>query len=257
MTDAPPSDRAAILDPAPHGFFGRRGGMSEGLYASLNCGPGSNDDPDAVTRNRARVAAAMGVRPEALLTVSQIHSARVVVADGPFTGARPQADALVTATPSLAVAALAADCAPVLLSDPAARVVAAAHAGWRGALDGVLEATIDAMTGLGARRERIAGVVGPCISQAAYEVGPEFVERFIDADPAHGRFFAGGRGDRAQFALPGFCLARLRAKGVARADWIGRCTHGDPERFFSYRRATQAGEPDYGRQMAAIRPPPG
>ena len=254
---APEPTLHPALAPARHGFFGRRGGVSGGIYASLNCGPGSADDPGAVATNRARVAAALGVAPAALLTLRQAHSARAVVVDGPWTGDRPQADALVSGDPGLALGALAADCAPVLFIDPAAGIVAAAHAGWRGALDGVLAATVDAMTGLGARRERIAAVVGPCISQRAYEVGPEFVERFVDEDPAFARFFAGGVGDRAQFDLPGFCLDRLRAEGVAQVAWIGACTHDDPDRWFSYRRATRAGEPDYGRQIAAIRAPGG
>jgi len=245
------------LAPARHGFFGRRGGVSGGIYASLNCGPGSADDPDAVAANRARVAATLGVAPAALLTASQVHGARAVVVDGPWSGDRPQADALVSGDPALALGALAADCAPVLFIDPTAGIAAAAHAGWRGALDGVLAATVAAMTGLGARRERIAAVVGPCIAQRAYEVGPEFVERFVDEDRAFARFFAGGRGDRAQFDLPGFCLDRLRAEGVAQAVWIGACTHDAPERWFSHRRAARAGEPDYGRQIAAIRAPGG
>jgi YfiH family protein len=229
--------------------------VSRGLYDSLNCGPGSQDDPAAVAENRARVAARLGVAPEGLLSLHQIHSPTVVVATGPWPAERPRADAAVTATPGVAVGALAADCAPVLFADVEGGVVGAAHAGWRGALDGVLEATVAAMEGLGARPDRIAAVVGPCISQPAYEVGPEFVERFLDDDPEHARFFAGGRGDRAQFDLPGFCLARLRAAGVGRAEWIGRCTFADPDRFFSYRRTNHAGEPDYGRQIAAIRLP--
>jgi YfiH family protein len=245
----------AGLDPCPHGFFTRAGGVSTGIYAGLNCGRGSRDDPGAVDENRARVAAALGVAPERLLTVHQVHSARAVVADGPWSGAPPEADAVVTRAPGLAVAALAADCAPVLLADAHAGVVGAAHAGWRGALDGVLEAAVEAMIGLGARRERIAAAVGPCISQAAYEVGPEFVERFLDEDRGFARWFAGGRGDRSVFDLPGFALGRLRAAGVERCVWTGHCTHGAPARFFSYRRSVQAGEGDYGRNISAIRTP--
>ncbi len=246
---------AAGLDPCPHGFFTRAGGVSGGIYEGLNCGRGSDDDPAAVSENRARVAARLGVAPERLLTVHQIHSARCVIAEGPWEGAPPQADAIATRAPGLAVAALAADCAPVLLADAGAGVVAAAHAGWRGALDGVVAATVEAMLGLGARRGRIAAAVGPCIGQAAYEVGPEFVERFLDEDRGHARHFAGGRGDRAMFDLPGFVLGRLRAAGVEDCAWTGHCTHGAPARFFSYRRATQAGEPDYGRCISAIRLP--
>jgi YfiH family protein len=227
--------------------------VSVGIYASLNCGPGSRDDPAAVAENRARVAAAMEVAPERLLTLHQAHTARVLTVDSPFAGERPQADGLVTATPGLALGALAADCAPVLLADAAAGVVGAVHSGWRGAFDDIPGAAVEAMTALGARRERIVAVVGPCISQSAYEVGPEFVERFCDDDPENARWFAGGAGDRAQFDLPGFVLGRLRAAGVGRAEWLGRCTYGDPARFFSYRRATHRGEVDYGRLISVIR----
>jgi YfiH family protein len=245
----------AGLGPCPHGFFTRAGGVSTGIYEGLNCGRGSRDDPAAVDENRARVAGALGVAPERLLTAHQVHSARAVVAEGPWEGPPPEADAVVTRTPGLAVAALAADCAPVLLADAGAGVVGAAHAGWRGALDGVVEAAVEAMIALGARRERIAAAVGPCISQAAYEVGPEFVERFLDEDHGFARWFAGGRGDRAMFDLPGFVLGRLRAAGVEGCAWTGQCTHGAPTRFFSYRRSVQAGAGDYGRNMSAIRAP--
>jgi YfiH family protein len=166
---------------------------------------------------------------------------------------RPRADALVTATPGLAIAVLTADCAPVLLADAEAGVVGAAHAGWRGARDGVLEATLDAMAALGARHDRIRAAIGPTISQRAYEVGPEFVEGFLDDDPATARFFASGASDRAHFDLPGYALWRLRAAGVAEAEWIRHCTYADPERFYSYRRATHAGEADYGRLISVIR----
>jgi YfiH family protein len=246
---------AAELNPCRHGFFGRDGGVSTGIYAGLNCGRGSADDPAAVAENRRIVAASLGVAPAALLTAHQVHSARAVTVAGPWDGAPPEADAIVTRDPDLAVAALAADCAPVLLADAGAGVVAAAHAGWRGALDGVVEATVDAMVAAGARRDRIGAAVGPCISQRAYEVGPEFVERFLDEDRAFARWFAGGRGDRAMFDLPGFVLGRLRAAGVDRCRWTGDCTHSAPDRFFSYRRATQAGAGDYGRNVSAIRAP--
>lgn len=254
MTDAPPHLIDPALAPAPHGFFGREGGGSQGIYASLNCGPGSADDPATVASNRARVAAALGA--ETLLTARQVHSAQAVTVDAPFADdARPQADAFVTATPGLAVGALAADCAPVLLADVEAGVVAAAHAGWRGAFGGVLEATVDAMESLGARRGRIRARIGACISQAVYEVGPEFVERFLDDDPEAARWFAGGLGDRALFDLPGYCLGRLRAAGVGDAGWIGRCAFSEPEAWFSHRRARRDGAPDYGRHVAAIAPP--
>lgn len=239
------------LAPAPHGFFTRQGGISRGLYAGLNCGPGSSDDPDAVAANRARVAAHLQVSPDALLTLHQVHSPNVVRVTEPFVAEdRPRADALVTDRPGLAIAALAADCAPVLFQ--ADGVVGAAHAGWRGALSGVLEATAADMSALGARD--IRATVGPCISQKAYEVGPEFLEAFLAEDPDHARFFASGAGERMQFDLPGFCLARLRAAGVE-AEWTGHCTYADPDRFFSYRRTTHRGEADYGRMISAIRLP--
>ncbi len=252
-TDSPERVTAEVLAAAPHGFFTRRGGVSGGLYASLNCGPGSRDADEAVAANRARVAAAMGVAPDRLLTLHQVHSARVVVAEGPWTGPRPEADGVVTRDPGLAVAALAADCAPVLFADVEAGVVGAAHAGWRGALSGVIGATVEAMLTLGARRARIAAAVGPCIGQASYEVGPEFVEGFIDEDRAFARFFARGDGDRALFDLPGFCLDRLAAEGIERRAFTGGDTCAEPERFFSHRRMVRRGEADYGRMISAIR----
>ncbi|MEM7498113.1 MAG: peptidoglycan editing factor PgeF [Pseudomonadota bacterium] len=252
-----------ITDPAlhglPHGFFTREGGVSSGIYSSLNGGPGSADDGVAVAANRGRIAARLGAR--ALVSVAQVHSAEAVVVTGPFEGRRPEADAMVTATPGIALGVLTADCAPVLLVDRQAGVIGAAHAGWKGAVGGVLEAVLDAMAGLDADPARIIAVIGPTISQRAYEVGPEFVERFLDEAPENARFFATGRahpeGDRAQFDLPSYALARLRAAGVAEASWTGHCTHTDPARFFSYRRSRQAGEPDYGRLVAAIALPAG
>ncbi len=231
-----------------HGFFTRQGGVSRGLYDSLNCGPGSKDDPSAVAANRAIVAETLGALD--LRTVYQTHSADVVHVTDAAWPDRPRADAMVCTTPGIALGALAADCAPVLFADVSAGVIGAAHAGWKGALGGVLEATVDAMTALGATD--ITAVVGPCISQRAYEVGPEFMDRFLDDDPENDRFFAGGLGDRVQFDLPGFALNRLRAAG-AHAEWSGYCTFSDEARFFSYRRATHAGAPDYGRQISAIR----
>ncbi len=240
------------LAPLRHGFFTRRGGASSGVFAGLNCGPGSSDLAEAVDINRARAAAALGVAPERLITLHQVHSAEAVTVTGPLP-LRPRADAMATATPGLALAVLTADCAPVLLADPEAGVAGAAHAGWRGALEGVLEAAVAAMAGLGARPGRIVAAIGPTISQPAYEVGPELFEAFREADPDAVRFFAGGRGDRLQFDLPGYALARLRAAGVARAEWTGHCTYADPARFYSYRRSVHAGEADYGRLLSAIR----
>ncbi len=241
-----------LLSGARHGFFTRRGGASSGIYLGLNCGPGSNDQSEAVRMNRARVAAALGVAAESLLLLHQVHSADVVVAGADGWAERPRADAAVTDQPDIALGVLTADCAPVLFHDPEAGVIGAAHAGWRGALDGVLEATLGAMEQLGARTERVRAAIGPTISQRAYEVGPEFLQRFVDADPSHARFFGNGSGDRYLFNLPGFVLDRLRAAGTAEAEWVGACTYSDKQRFFSYRRATHAGEADYGRLISAI-----
>ncbi|PJF07764.1 peptidoglycan editing factor PgeF [Pseudorhodobacter sp. MZDSW-24AT] len=235
-----------------HGFFTRKGGASSGIFAGLNCGAGSTDLSDAVAINRARVAAAMDVPLDHLIGVHQVHSAEVIRATGPLP-VRPHADALVTATPGLALSVLSADCQPVLFADTSAGVIGAAHAGWRGAMDGVLEATLDAMESLGANRQAIAAVIGPCISQRAYEVGPEFFDSFTAEDPDNTRFFINGSGDRLLFDLPGFGLHRLRRAGVGHAEWTGHCTYHDPERFFSYRRTTHAGEADYGRLISVIR----
>ncbi|WP_162784815.1 peptidoglycan editing factor PgeF [Paracoccus suum] len=241
-----------LLGGARHGFFTRKGGASSGLYAGLNCGRGSDDQAQAVNVNRGRVADAMGVAPDHLVTLSQVHSADVVIvtAQTDLDALRTtRADAMVTTQPGIALGVLAADCQPVLLADPAAGVIGAAHAGWRGTQAGVLEATVAAMRDLGARD--IRAVVGPCISQAAYEVGPEMMEAFTDDDPALSRFFAGGPNGRPMLDLPGMGVSRLRAAG-GEAEWIGHCTYSDPERFFSYRRATHLGEPDYGRLISAI-----
>ncbi len=240
------------LAPLRHGFFTRKGGASSGVFHGLNCGQGSSDQSSVVTINRARVAEAMEVPPENLITVHQVHSPDVAIVDGPIDE-RPKADAMVTATPGVALAILTADCQPVLFADAENGVVGAAHAGWRGALDGVLEATIEAMVELGAKREAIRAVIGPSISQRAYEVGPEFLDDFMANDPENHRFFANGEGDRYLFDLPAFGLYRMRQAGVGAADWTRHCTYSDPERFFSYRRATHAGEADYGRLISAIR----
>ncbi|SDG73257.1 peptidoglycan editing factor PgeF [Alloyangia pacifica] len=240
------------LAPLRHGFFTRRGGASSGVFAGLNCGPGSSDQREIVAINRARVAQAMEVPVESLVTVSQVHSPRVVTVSGSLPEPRPEADGLVTDQPGIALAVLTADCQPVLFADIEAGVIGAAHAGWRGAQAGVLEETIEAMIALGASREGIVAVIGPTISQRAYEVGPEFVEEFMLEDPQNGRFFAGGQGDRVQFDLPAYGLHRLRAAGVS-AEWTRHCTYSDPHRFFSFRRATQQREADYGRLISAIR----
>lgn len=238
--------------PVRHGFFTRKGGASSGIFAGLNCGTGSTDLAEIVAINRARVAHAMGVAPEALVTVHQVHSADAVLITTP-PALRPRADAMVTATPGIALAVLTADCQPVLFADPQAGVIGAAHAGWRGARDGVLEATIDAMEALGAQRRNIAAVVGPCISQNAYEVGQEFFETFTDDDPDSRRFFVNGAGDRLLFNLPAYGLHRLRGAGIGHAEWTQHCTYAEPQRFFSYRRTTHAGEADYGRLISVIR----
>jgi YfiH family protein len=236
----------------PHGFFTRKGGASSGIFAGLNCGSGSTDQAEIVAINRARVAEAMGVAPEALVTVHQVHSVRALPVTGPLA-VRPEADAMVSATPGLLLGILTADCQPILFHDRAAGVIGAAHAGWRGAVDGVLEATIDAMEALGAQRRDIHAVIGPTISQKAYEVGPEFFDRFRSEDPHSLRFFANGSGGKMHFDLPGYGLQRLRAAGVGHAEWTGHCTYSDPSRFYSYRRTTHAGEADYGRLISTIR----
>jgi len=241
-----------LLSGTRHGFFTRKGGASSGLFAGLNCGRRSTDQSDMVQVNRARVAGAMGVGPDRLATVRQVHSSHVVTlddaADIPATR-DIDADGLVTARRDVALAVLTADCQPVLLADPAAGVVGACHAGWRGALDGVIEATVAAMQALGATD--IRAVIGPTISQAAYEVGPDFMDRFLVEDDDHQRFFSGGPNGRPMFDLPAFGLSRLRAAGVT-AEWSRHCTYSDPARFFSYRRATHEGQVDYGRLISAI-----
>ncbi|HYE01135.1 MAG TPA: peptidoglycan editing factor PgeF [Alphaproteobacteria bacterium] len=236
-----------------HAFFTRRGGVSEGLYAALNCGLGSNDDRGRVTENRRRAAAALGVGGERLVTAYQIHSPDVVEVTTPWApGEAPKADALVTRTPGIALGVLSADCAPLLFADAEARVVGAAHAGWKGAFGGVAERTIEAMERLGARRDRIAAAIGPCIARASYEVGPEFAARFTDSDPATARFFEPRPGsDRLHFDLPAYLLSRLAAAGIA-AIALGRDTCAEADTFFSYRRSVLNGEPDYARGLSAI-----
>lgn len=242
-----------MLSPVRHGFFSRRGGASSGVFSGLNCGYGSSDQTEAVSVNRTRVANAMDVSPEALISVHQVHSPTVLTIDSPINDDKPKADAVVTASPGLALTILTADCQPVLFADAQANVIGAAHAGWRGALDGVLEATLDAMEALGAKRENTAAVIGPTISQQAYEVGPEFLDDFVANSAENLRFFANGAGDRLQFDLPAFGLHRLRQAGIGQAEWTRHCTYSDPDRFYSYRRATHAKEADYGRLISAIK----
>ena len=234
-----------------HAFFTRRGGVSDGIYASLNVGLGSGDDPAAVQETRRRCAAHFGA--EAVVTAYQVHSAETRIADGPWPGEPPQLDGVVTRTAGVVCGALSADCAPILLADPQARVVAAAHAGWKGALTGVAEDAIAKMEALGASRRRIVAAVGPCIGPESYEVGLEFLARFEDADPAYGRFFAAGAADdKRMFDLPGFVVARLHAAGIDRCGWVGHDTCAEADDFFSNRRAFRTGEPDYGRLLSAI-----
>jgi len=255
--DRPDPLRAPLLDAARrrgirHGFFTRTGGVSTGIYGSLNIGNGSSDDPAHVAENRRRVAEWMGVAPEALLSAYQVHSPDVIVATGPFEGPRPKADAIVTDRPGLALGASSADCGPVLFADPEARVIGAAHAGWKGALTGVLENTVDAMEQLGADRGRITAVLGPSIGPGSYEVGPEFVERFVAADAGNAAYFAPvAKPGHRLFDLNRYTVDRLLRAGIA-AEALNRCTYAEEDLFFSYRRTTHRAEPDYGRQISAI-----
>ncbi|MEM6371202.1 MAG: peptidoglycan editing factor PgeF [Pseudomonadota bacterium] len=239
------------LAPLRHAFFTRKGGASSGVFEGLNCGTGSSDQREVVAINRARAATAIGVTPDHLAGVHQVHSADVVTLTAAQSD-KPRADGLVTATPGIALSVLTADCQPVLFADAHAGVIGAAHAGSKGALAGVLEATVDAMVTLGATRDNITAAIGPTISQRAYEVGPEFFEDFLMDDPENARFFAGGDGDRMHFDLPAFGLARLRAAGVGHAEWSRHCTYFDAKRFYSYRRSVHAKDPDYGRLLSAI-----
>ena len=235
-----------------HGYFTRAGGVSEGIYRGLNVGLGSNDERSRVEENRARVSAWFGAEPHRLATVHQIHSPDAVIVDGSYDGTRVPADALVTATPGLVIGVLSADCGPVLFADAEAGVVGAAHAGWKGALTGVLESTIEALISLGARREHIVAGLGPSISRLNYEVGSEFVERFLEKDSSYAAFFTPSpREGHAMFDLPGLTTMRLTEAGVT-AENLDLCTYADEERFFSYRRTTHRSEPDYGRQISAI-----
>lgn len=244
--------RAVSLGQFPHGFLGRRGGISVGECAGLNVGYGSNDDPEAIAGNR-RLAIAALLPDAALATVHQVHSAEVVVAEEPWPqDARPRADAMVTDTPNLLLGILTADCAPVLFADHEAVVVGAAHAGWRGALAGVTDATIEAMERLGARREHIHAAVGPCVSQSSYEVDQAFRARFLDADSENARFFVIGAVGKPHFDLEGYVMHRLIAAGIDEVEALNLDTYPHDDRFFSFRRATHRGEADYGRQLSAI-----
>lgn len=248
LSDAPPHDTARVLAHVRHGFFGREGGASSGIYASLNAGSGSKDDPEAVRENRRRIARAFGA--EHMVGVHQVHSPHVVTVDAPFAGERPHADALVTTSPNLVLSILTADCAPVLLADASNTVIGAAHAGWKGALGGVLEATVAAMRAQGA--QSISASIGPCIHQASYEVGPEFEATFCAVDRNYSQFFVSAEGDRRRFDLPGFCASRLAHAGVANVEILARDTYPDTARLFSNRRAFHQKESDYGRNCAAI-----
>jgi YfiH family protein len=256
-TTKPDPLRAPALDqlqPAGirHGYFTRVGGVSDGIYQGLNIGTGSHDDPAKVRENRRRVAAWMGVEPQGLLTAYQIHSPDVIVVSEPFPGDRPRADAIVTDTPGIAIGASTADCGPVLFADAEARVIGAAHAGWKGAFTGVLENTVAAMQRLGARPERIIAVLGPSIGPDNYEVGPEFVERFTAEEAGNERYFSPSqKAGHAMFDLNRYTVDRLALSGVA-ASMLDRCTYAEEELFYSYRRTTHRKEADYGRQISAI-----
>ena len=243
--------RAAALDGVPHGFLGRRGGVSEGVIAGLNVGWGSGDDRSAIAENRRRAVEA--VLPEArLVTLHQVHSADAIEAGDWPDDNRPPADALVTDRPGVLLGILTADCAPVLLADREAGVVGAAHAGWRGAVAGVCESVVAAMEGLGARRDRIVAAIGPAIAARSYEIDPAFAERLSAEDPANERFFTDGPAGRPHFDLEAFVAARLATAGVRKVEALGLDTYSAPERFYSYRRATHRSEPDYGRQISLI-----
>ena len=236
-----------------HAFFTREGGASTGIYASLNGRLGSADDPAAIAENRARMVRHLEVAPENLISLYQVHSADVEVVTGPWPGERPKADAMVTTASHVALGVSTADCGPILFADGEARVIGAAHSGWKGAFTGIVGATVTAMEKLGARRERITAVLGPTISAKAYEVGPEFIERFKAENRTYARFFVPSeRPARAMFDLPAFIGLKAQEAGIGRFVDMGLCTYGDEKRFFSYRRTTHRGEPDYGRLIAAI-----
>lgn len=247
------AENLAALSGIAHGFFTRAGGVSEGIYAGLNVGLGSKDDRDKVRENRRRVAVALGLPGRPISTPFQVHSADARIIDAPLPEPSPKCDALVTATPGVVIGVLAADCTPVLFADAEARVVGAAHAGWRGALGGIIEATIARMVDCGAEVGRVRAAIGPTISQRAYEVGPEFEAEFLEKDPEFSKFFSrNAESGRPHFDLPGFVAGRLEAAGIAALDDIGRCTYDNESELFSFRRTTHRQEPDYGRQISAI-----
>lgn len=244
--------RSQLLDGLPHGFLGRKGGVSQGVCAGLNVGLGSDDDRDSIHRNRALAveAVAPGRR---VVTVHQVHSPDAIAVDAPFPDdARPHVDAMVTGRPGIVLGILTADCAPVLFADAEAGIIGAAHAGWKGAVGGVVEATVAAMEALGARRDRIRAAIGPAISRRSYEVDESFFRNLVAKDPAFEHFFSSGREGHHQFDLEGFVAARLAASGLTRVEALGLDTYSNPARFYSYRRSTHRGEPDYGRQISLI-----
>ena len=250
----PLQDEALTFNRIQHAFFTREGGVSTGLYRSLNGGLGSSDDADSVHENRRRMAAFMGVHDDHFLSLYQIHSPEVITVTEAWTHLdRPKADAMVTRLEGLTLAIATADCGPILFADPEARVIGAAHAGWKGALHGVLEATLIAMEKIGARREQITAVLGPTISQSAYEVGPEFKEQFLTIDPTYASFFVNGNSaGKSFFDLPSFIGHRLKQANIKHFSSLNECTYAHEKRFFSYRRATHRGEKDYGRLISAI-----
>jgi polyphenol oxidase len=252
ILSTPPHWNAGVLAGVKHGFFGREGGVSSGIYASLNAGTGSGDDPANVQENRRRIAAAFGVERDQLTGVHQVHSPTAVFIEAPWSGDRPRADALVTATPNLAISILTADCTPILFADAQAGVIGAAHAGWRGAIGGVIESTVRLMQEHGAKRERIAAAIGPCIHQPSYEVGPEFEAEFLAADPSYARLFVPGAGDRRLFDLPRFCADRLAAAGVTQVETLPLDTYTRATQLHSHRRSVHEKAGDYGRNCSVI-----
>ena len=235
-----------------HGFFTREGGYSTGIFSSLNCGLGSGDNIETVGRNRAKVADALAVQPSHLVSAFQIHSADVAVVEAPFSE-RPKVDGLVTRTPGIALGVLTADCGPVLFADEKAQVIGACHAGWKGAVSGITDATVLCMEKLGAARENIVAVLGPTISQTAYEVGPEFPKAFLEQSSAHQKYFIPSlKSGHYIFDLPAYLTDRMKALGVGQVENLALCTYADEQRFFSYRRATHRAEKDYGRLISAI-----
>ncbi len=236
-----------------HGFFGREGGVSTGVYKSLNTGPGSDDQGNRVKANRDRICITLGALPGRMSTLRQAHTNKAVIIDSPISVPQaPEADAIVTSTPDIVIAALAADCAPVLMGDPHACVIAAVHAGWRGALTGVMEDAIEKMISLGASPQNIIAAVGPCISQESFEVGPEFQEQFAETSPWSTNLFVPGKGDRLQFDLKQYCLGRLVRAGIGKSEALADDTVTQPEKFFSYRRSQAKKQKDYGRNASAI-----